>query len=208
MHKVDQDARRAEIEAAAFTLLKELGYRKTSMLMIAKRAQASNQTLYAWYSNKQELFRGIIQSFGHAVREQLQTALNEHQDPLKTLEALGPTLLRFTTDEHAITMNRAAVIDAADTGVLAKAIEEVARDGIFPLICALMQRRVHAGVFAADVPPEEAAQTYVALLFGESQLRQALGNQPPLDEADRARQSARAYRLTCQLYRAPASRPD
>lgn len=207
MHKADQDERRAEIEAAAFALLKEVGYRKTSMLLIAKRAQASNQTLYAWYRNKQELFRGIIENFGRAVREQLQTALSEHQDPLRTLKALGPTLLRFTTDEHAVTMNRAAVIDSSDTGVLAKAIDEVGRDGIYPLICALMQRLVLSGVFASDVQPEEAAQTYVALLFGESQLRQALGNLPPFGEQDMAERSERAFRLTCKLYRvSPKSR--
>ena len=154
-----------------------------------------------------ELIRGIIENFGLAVREQLQTALNEHRDPLRTLKALGPTLLRFTTDEHAITMNRAAVIDSSDTGVLAKAIDEVARDGIYPLICALMQRLVLSGVFASDVQPEEAAQTYVALLFGESQLRQALGNLPPFGEQDMVERSERAFRLTCKLYRvSPKSR--
>lgn len=202
MNQADRDERHAEIQAAAFALLKELGYRKTSMLLIAKRAQASNQTLYAWYSNKQQLFRGIINNFGLAVREQLSAALKEDQDPLKALKALGPTLLRFTTDEHAIIMNRAAVIDASETGVLAQAIDEVARDAIFPLICALMQRLVDTGAFAPKVQAEDAAQTYVALLFGEAQLRQALGNLPPFDEKTIAARSARAYQLTCKLYRA------
>ena len=202
MNQADRDERHAEIQAAAFALLKELGYRKTSMLLIAKRAQASNQTLYAWYSNKQQLFRGIINNFGLAVREQLSAALKEDQDPLKALKALGPTLLRFTTDEHAIIMNRAAVIDASETGVLAQAIDDVARDAIFPLICALMQRLVDTGAFAPKVQAEDAAQTYVALLFGEAQLRQALGNLPPFDEKTIAARSARAYQLTCKLYRA------
>lgn len=202
MNQADRDERHAEIQAAAFALLKELGYRKTSMLLIAKRAQASNQTLYAWYSNKQQLFRGIINNFGLAVREQLSAALKEDQDPLKALKALGPTLLRFTTDEHAIIMNRAAVIDASETGVLAQAIDEVARDAIFPLICALMQRLVDTGAFAPKVQAEDAAQTYVALLFGEAQLRQAMGNLPPFDEKTIAARSARAYQLTCKLYRA------
>ena len=207
MKENDRSGRRAQIEAAAFELLQELGYRKTSMLLIAKRAQASNQTLYAWYRNKQELFRSIIEDNGRAVREQLQLALREDagDDALQALADLGPTLLRFTTDAHAIMMNRAAVIDAAETGVLAQAIDEVARDGIFPLIGALMARLVQAGVFAADVVPEEAAQTYVALLFGEAQLRQALGTLPPCDEADIRRRSARAFELTCRLYAIPAA---
>lgn len=206
MHKNARDDRHAQIQAAAFALLKEVGYRKTSMLLIAKRAQASNQTLYAWYSNKQELFRGIIEGFGRAVREQLQSALGDDQDPLQALAALGPALLRFTTDEHAIIMNRAAVIDAADTGVLAQAIDEVGRDSIFPLICALMDRLVRSRVFASDVSAQDAAQTYVALLFGEAQLRHALGTLPAFDEPEITRRSARAFDLTCRLYMTPSGK--
>lgn len=207
MNDDDRNERRAHIEAAALALLKEVGYRKTSMLQIAKTAQASNQTLYAWYENKQALFRAIIERFGQAVREQLQAALQGDQSPLAALAALGPTLLRFTADEHAILMNRAAVIDAAETGVLAQAIDEVARGSIYPLICALMQRLVQAGLFAPDaLPGDDAAQTYVALLFGEAQLRQALGNLPPFDEAEMARRSERAFALTCRLYLTAAGR--
>lgn len=199
----DRHERRTEIEAAAFALLKELGYKKTSMLLIAKRAQASNQTLYAWYRNKQELFRGIIASFGGAVREQLQASLQAEQEPQQALRALGPTLLRFTTDEYAIIMNRAAVIDAAETGVLPQAIDEVARDVLYPLICALMQRLVHQRVFVSDMAPEVMAQTYIDLLLGELQFRQALGNVPPLSEPEMIERSERAFRLTCRLFQRP-----
>ena len=91
MNEDDRHERRAEIQAAAFALLKELGYRKTSMLLIAKAAQASNQTMYAWYRNKQELFRSIIQDFGRAVREQLETWLQVDSDPLP-LRLLGDSV--------------------------------------------------------------------------------------------------------------------
>ncbi|MBK1684112.1 TetR/AcrR family transcriptional regulator [Rhodoferax fermentans] len=206
MNENDRSDRRAQIEAAAFDLLKELGYRKTSMLLIAKRAQASNQTLYAWYRNKQELFRGIIEENGRVVREQLELGLREGHDPLQALAELGPTLLRFTTDQHAIIMNRAAVIDAAETGVLAQAIDDVGRGSIYPLICALMARLVQTQTFAPDVLPDDAAQTYVALLFGEAQLRQALGRMPPCDETEIGRRSERAFALTCKLYGAAPGR--
>lgn len=171
------------------------------MLLIAKRAQASNQTLYAWYSNKQALFRSIIEDNGRAAREYLEQALHQGGDPLSALSALGPTLLRFTTDHNAIIMNRAAVIDAVETGVLAKAIDEVGRGQIYPLICDLMQRLILAQIFKRSVLAEEAAQTYVALLFGEAQLRQALGTMSPCDESEIQRRSTRAFELTCRLYR-------
>ncbi len=149
----------------------------------------------------------IIEESGRAVRELLEHALHGGDDPLRALADLGPTLLRFTTDANAITMNRAAVIDAAETGVLAEAIDEVGRGCIYPLICALMERLVNERVFAPQVNAQDAAQTYVALLFGEAQLRHALGTMPPCDEPEISSRSARAYELTCRLYRAAPDPP-
>lgn len=195
-----KEARRQQIERAAFEVLSEMGYRRASMLQIARRAQASNQTLYAWYGSKQALFRGIIEANGRAVRTLLEEALERQDDPLATLEELGPVLLRFTTDAKAITMNRAAVADAAETGILAQAIDEVARGRIFPLICALMRRLEEAAHFRLELGPEEAAGVYVMLLLGETQLRQALGTVPPFGEAEIASRSAMAFGLTCRLF--------
>ena len=201
MNSNDQDERRSEIRAAALEVLAEMGYRKTSMLQVAKRAQASNQTLYAWYDNKQDLFRGVIEEGGRTVRVLLEDALAAHDDPLEVLRNLGPTLLRFTTDRNAIIMNRAAVADAAESGVLAAAIDEVGRGHIYPLICSLMEQLKVSQVFGQDTCAEDAAQTYVALLFGEAQLRQALGTMPPFDEQEIEQRSTRAFELTCRLYR-------
>ena len=205
MNASDRSARRQEIQAAAMALLDELGYRKTSMLMIARRAQASNQTLYAWYQNKQMLFRDVILAHGQAVSDHLVAALRGGDDPLQALAELGPHLLSFTTDRNAVIMNRAAVVDAAETGVLAKAIDEVGRDRIYPLIRALMQRLVDTGVFASDTPADHAAQTYVALLFGELQFRQALGTVEPLDEKAIERQARNAYLVVCRLFHATSA---
>lgn len=196
-----QEARRREIEAAAFEVVSEVGYRRASMLQIAKRAQASNQTLYAWYGNKAGLFRAIIEANGRAVRDLLQEALAADRDPLATLEALGPALLRFTADAKAIAINRAAIADAAETGVLAHAIEEVARGTVFPLVSALMHRLGASGHVRLDAGPGDAAEAYVSLLFGEIRLRQAFGALGPLCEVEIARRAARAKTLILRLYR-------
>ena len=142
-----QAQRRRQIESAALELLAVKGYRKTSMLQIAKRASASNQTLYAWYGNKQALFKDIIDLNGRAVRGFLKHALKEHEDPLQVLKSLGIHLLRFTTDSKAITMNRAAIIDATETSVLAEAIDSVGRNEVFALICSLMDDLAKRGHF-------------------------------------------------------------
>ena len=109
-------------------------------------------------------------------------------------------LLRFTTDIKAITMNRAAVTDATETGTLAQAIDELARDAIFPLIVSLMQALEASGTFRADHGAEDAAETYIALLFGETQFRQALGTIGPLGEVEILRRSDRAFTLCRRLF--------
>lgn len=195
-----QDERRRQIEAAAFDVLAEKGYRSTSMLQIAKRAAASNQTLYAWYGNKQTLFQSLIEENARNVKDLLRDALDNHSDPQDTLRALGPLLLAFTTGEKAIIMNRAAIADADETGLLGEAIDSAARHEMVALITAIMMQLVAAGRFRDDTDPADAAESYISLLFGEVQLRQALGRMDVLDRTAIAQRAERAFDLTSRLY--------
>nr|MEC9418796.1 TetR family transcriptional regulator [Pseudomonadota bacterium] len=47
-----RERRKAAIEAAAIELLLDQGYDNLSMLAVAKKAKASNETLYRWYGDK------------------------------------------------------------------------------------------------------------------------------------------------------------
>ncbi len=200
MKPAQQEERRRQIEAAAFELLAKNGYRRTSMLLIAKRAGASNQTLYAWYGNKQNLFKSLIDTNAHEVKALLRNALERELAPAEILRALGPLLLRFTTGEKAIIINRAAIADAGETGILAEAIDRAARDEMVALIGDLMSSLIRSACFRNDVDPKDAAETYISLLFGEVQIRQAFGRLGPLDEQTIQARANRAYSLTCRLY--------
>lgn len=200
MNADKQDERRRQIEAAAFELLAEKGYRSTSMLQIAKRASASNQTLYAWYGNKQSLFQSLIEENAHAVKNLLRKALGTQSDPMQTLCSLGPLLLEFTTGEKAIIMNRAAVADADETGILGETIDGTARQEMVAMITAIMEQLVATGRFRSDTDPADAAESYISLLFGEVQMRQALGRMGPLDPPEIAARAGRAFDLIDKLY--------
>ena len=60
MKKEKKVQRQSEIETAAYALLDEFGYGGISMLKIAKRAKASNETIYRWYGDKLGLFKSLV----------------------------------------------------------------------------------------------------------------------------------------------------
>ncbi|MGJ8529466.1 TetR/AcrR family transcriptional regulator [Maritalea sp.] len=157
------------IEIAAYALIEEKGYLGTSMLAIAKRARASNETLYNWYGDKQGLFRVLIEQNAKKVSQLLDEALQKDRSPHDTLSQLGPLLLELLLGSRAIALNRAAAAD--QSGELGKTLSQSGKETIFPLIVenfskfsSLDQKQVL-----------EAAQTYLALLVGDQQIRRAIG---------------------------------
>lgn len=196
-----QNERRAQIEAAAFEVLEQVGFKKASMLQIAKKAKASNETLYSWYGNKQALFSSLITANAQAVEEALRDAMSGDSDHDDALFDLGKLLLQFTATEKAIIINRAAVSDVQETGLLAQAIEENARQVIVRLIRALMKKLETSGHFSFEEGVEAAAQDFIALLIGELQIQQALGSLPSLEEGAIEQRARRASDLFDQLYR-------
>lgn len=182
------DRRRTAIEDAAFALLIEKGYKATSMLEVARRAGASNETLYKWYGNKQGLFAALVKANARDVAELLRSRLDgADADPLETLATVGPLLLDLVTGERAIALNRAAVGDVHDTATLGPALAESGREAVVPLIAELLGRARDRGLLAFD-DAGEVAETYVALLIGDLQIRRATGAIGPLtDDAIRTR---------------------
>lgn len=194
--------RRRQIEAAAFEVLEEVGYKKASMLQIAKRAKASNETLYAWYGNKQALFSSLIEGNAQSVRDALEAAIADQPDPGRVLEDVGQLLLQFTATEKAIIVNRAAVTDTQETGLLAQAIETGARQVMIELLGKLFGRMAASGKYHFPEGPGPATADFIGLLIGELQLQQALGAEPPLSAQDISRRSARACAQFDRLYQA------
>lgn len=201
MARAQQSERRRQIEKAAFEVLEQVGFRKASMLQIAKRARASNETLYAWYGNKQELFSSMIADNAGAVKTRLQEAIDGHDDPAHSLAAIGMLLLQFTATEKAVIMNRAAVADVTETGLLAAAIQTNARAGMLDLLRNLMAQLERQGVYSFDGHTDQAVHVFIGLLIGELQLQQALGAHPPLTDSDIEARTMEALHLFDRLYK-------
>lgn len=142
MREDTKAARRAQIERAAYKLLKERGYGGTSMLGIAKEAKASNETLYRWYGDKKGLFKTMVENNARTTKAALDAAIRDEADPLVTLEDVAPILLSMLLGERAISLNRAAASD--ESGELGATIAAGGRDSVFPLIEKLIQRGLRA----------------------------------------------------------------
>jgi AcrR family transcriptional regulator len=195
----NQAARRRAIEQAAYEVLAEKGYAATSMLAIAKRAGASNETLYRWYGNKQALFRSLVEANAREVAELLRDGISAGRNPWTTLKGVGPVLLRLLTSERAIALNRAAVMDADETGMLGRTLADAGRNSIVPLIARVFEEGRASGLMAFD-SREEATETYVGLLVGDLQIRRAIGVLAPLGDAELQRRSDRALKLTRKVF--------
>lgn len=181
--------REERIASAAYDLLEEKGYSGTSMLAIARRARASNETLYNWYGDKLGLFRALVVRNAQDVKALLDASLDRHRDPLRTLEALGPMLLDLLLGNRAVALNRAAASDA--TGKLGAALTAAGRDVVLPLIMRVLEDGRKGGVLAFD-DPSDAADLYLNLLVGDLQIRRVIGQIGAPGKAETAARAARA----------------
>lgn len=196
MRQENQEKRRAQIEQAAHELFEEKGYAGTSMLSVAKRAKASNETLYRWYGDKRGLFMSLIERNLTDVRAVLQTRPEQANDPLETLEVFGAKLLELLVDTRAVTLNRAAAADPS--GELGKVLAKGGRDTVVPLIEAIFAEII-AQNRITSMTKTEAADLYVGLLVGDLQIRRVIGVMPNLASEIISARSKRACALVMKI---------
>ena len=181
MRESAQIERRRSIEEAAYALIDEKGYDNISMLAIAKRAKASNETLYRWYGDKKGLFQAMVIRNADEVYASLVEDLDRQRDPMQILEDISLKLLRLLTSDRAIALNRAAAADAS--GELGIALSKVGRERVLPLISKVLGQIKDQGTFG-DLSLEEVTRLYMNLLIGDLQIRRPIGVMPAPNETE------------------------
>lgn len=188
-----QDARRAEIEAAAYALLDAKGYGGFSIQAVARTAKTSNETLYRWYGDKAGLFDALIQRNADDVLDQL-TQIAPTASGLTRLAALAPQLLGMLLGPRAIALNRAAAADVS--GQLGATLARSGRERVWPHIVSLLDQARSEGHL--NGAPDQMAESFIALLAGDWQVRRVTGAMPsppaPATIAKRADQALIALR--------------
>lgn len=178
MHETARQRREAAIHTAAYDLLAQHGYGGTSMLRVARAAQASNETLYRWYGDKDGLFTAMVRENAAETRHLLDGALEGQGDPWEAIGAVAPAFLRMILGDRAILLNRAAAADP--TGALGAAISAGGRQEIRPLIHRLVER-LCAGT---SCDPDQITGWFLSLLLGDLQVRRIIHDLAALSEEE------------------------
>lgn len=196
MREDRKSLRQQQIEDAAYEVLESKGYGGTSMLGIARKARASNETLYNWYGDKQGLFQALVTRNAAEVKDHLEEALQTDRDALAILRTLGPKLLALLTGDRAVALNRAAAADAS--GELGATISKSGRESVFPLLEKVVLRARDEGGLNFE-NSAEAVGLYLDLLIGDLQIRRVIGRQPQPSEDVRLARAERAVRHLAHL---------
>jgi AcrR family transcriptional regulator len=188
---------RARILDAAFDAFMKRGYAATSTLEIATSAHVSKRELYALVGNKQEILAACISA--RASRMQAPDDLPAPDDRAsleQLLTAFGTRILREITDPTVVAVFRLAIAEAVNAPEVARAVDEIGREGIRAALRQIMARALSAGLLAGT--PADLAAQFGELLWGSVMVGLLLGvaeRPSPRDAAARAREAVTTFLL-------------
>jgi AcrR family transcriptional regulator len=166
------------------------------MREIAERAQASKETLYAWFGNKRGLFEELVgwqaERVDAAIAPNLQ---RDGDDPSEVLRGFALELQRLLLGERSVVINRAAISEATSDPTFAQILAAQGRGSVVPKLARYLEgqrKRGHLDFEEAGT----AIDALIGLAIGDQQVRRLLGVLPMPEEE---RIEARAERAVEQF---------
>ncbi len=132
------------IALAALAEFTAFGYRRTSIESIARRAELSRATVYAHWSNKEELFRALVSRLHEDHLTQMQTVANEPDLEIETriTKLLRAQFLQFVE----LTSNSPYAAELYDRhGTLCGEIARTANERAEKILATALKRAVKNG---------------------------------------------------------------
>jgi AcrR family transcriptional regulator len=176
----EREARRAAVLDAAFDLLVERGYQRTTMAAVAQRSGASKETLYAWFGDKPGLFAALVRRNAGDANRAVEAALGD-DDVEQTLVRFATGLLSLLLGERALAINRAAITELTAAPQLAEVLRDQGRQRTGPMVEAYLALQAERGRLRIDDPARAFGLLY-GLVVQDSQILALLGDLP-LDRA-------------------------
>lgn len=163
---------RAITEAASAAFL-EGGYGGTSLDHIAARAGVSKQTIYNRFGDKAGLFRAICRELTADLVAPLADTGGD-DDPRRVLQLLGESYLKLALAESSLALHRLVIQESARFPDFGRAVYEAGPARLVAELSAYLGAQADAGKLRPH-DPAQAAEFFLALLLGQSQLRALLG---------------------------------
>ena len=145
------------------------------MRQIAGRAQASKETLYAWFGNKQGLFEELVGWQAERVDAMIAPNLERGgDDPAVVLRAFAIELQRLLLGERSVAINRAAISEATSDPTLARILAAQGRGSVVPKLVRYLEGQRERGRLQFE-EAGAAIGTLIGLAIGDQQVRRLLG---------------------------------
>jgi AcrR family transcriptional regulator len=176
--KAAKDQRRQEILDAAFAEFAEKGYAGASMEAIARRAKASKETLYAWFTNKQTLFNTLFALRLEGLNSHVAVAMRSDPSPANVLPVIAEDLIRLVIAIAPLTSSMGSGVNNPAAQMMGKTINEERKNFVNYLNWCKAQ-----GTIAFDDDPYELTSLFVAMAQGEWVVRLSTGMVREVTEA-------------------------
>jgi len=163
-----KDARRAEILEAASQAFMRNGFAGTSMAAIAQRARASKETLYAWFENKETLFRAVFEARLDSLGTHATAAVQKDPHPANVLPVIARDIVKMLIAMEPL--NRAAASAGSGAPALARGMGEAIVEERKNFVRYIEWCR-QMGLIEFEDDPFEIASVFVALAQGEWTMR-------------------------------------
>ncbi len=156
MRMKSEQRRLAILEAAKGAFL-ERGYVSTSMAEVSARVGGSKQTLYSYFSSKEDLFIAMMMEKGVAIIDPLFNAFHEETDLKAAIEAFAVAFVRFVAGDEVLAFRRIIYAEGAKS-TLGKIFYENGPKRGWTKMALDFQRAMDAGRMRKSDPWVAAAQ--------------------------------------------------
>lgn len=170
------------ILGAALSLFLANGYGQTSMDAIAKKAGVAKQTVYSYFTSKEQLFTAIMCS--HCSSSEMFENPDIDTKPEEALPLLVDEVLAMVSDAERLALYRIVITESEKFSELGKAFfDNGPGDGI-KILSDYFRRQTEAG--RLNIPnPEIAAEYFLSMAYNFPHMEALLGISKPLTEAQR-----------------------
>lgn len=166
------EARRSAIETAAEALFLDLGFERTTMIAVARRARASKETVYRHFPNKEALFQAVVAETASEMKGRLK--LPKGGDLEGALLAFGRDFLTVGTSPRVVKLYRLIIAEGnkfPDLGAIFYSAGPATTQGL--LADWLTAASKEGGLSIRDA--HEASIAFLSLLFGNFLQRLLIG---------------------------------